>query len=137
MPQISPIVQRARSASRIGTSRFASPSAAARTSASAASAASRVALGADARRPLELAALDLRVDALELDLRPPSASVNAFTPTITRSPDSTSLRVAERRLLDLVLDEALLDRGDGAAELLDPVDQLERRAPRSRSSATR
>ena len=33
---------------------------------------------------------------------------------------------AERRLLDLALDEALLDRSDGAAELVDPLDQLAR-----------
>ena len=33
---------------------------------------------------------------------------------------------AERRLLDLLLHEALLDRGDGAAEVVDALDQLPR-----------
>ena len=46
-------------------------------------------------------------------------------------------RVAVGRVLDLALDEALLDRRDRAAELVDPVDQLERRAPRARRSAPR
>ena len=32
--------------------------------------------------------------------------------------------VLEGRLLDLVLDEPLLDRRDGAAQLVDPLDQL-------------
>jgi len=34
------------------------------------------------------------------------------------------LRVGESGLLDLALDEALLDRGDRTAELVDPLDQL-------------
>ena len=56
--------------------------------------------------------------------RSSSSSVNSLTPTTTRSPDSTSRLVAERRRLDLGLDESLLDRGDGAAELVDARDQL-------------
>ena len=66
-----------------------------------------------------------------------SPSAKRLTPTITRSPASTSLRVAEGRLLDLVLDEALLDRRDGAAELVDALDQLPRALPRARRSAPR
>ena len=54
-----------------------------------------------------------------------SASAKRLTPTITRSPDSIC-SLAEGRVLDLALDEALLDRGDRAAELVDPLDQLAR-----------
>ena len=65
--QISPIVQRARSASRSGGSRFSVPLAASRTRASARRCFLRVSLGAHARRPLELAALGLRVEPVQLD----------------------------------------------------------------------
>ena len=41
----------------------------------------------------------------------------------------------EGRLLDLLLHPALLDRGDGAPELVDPGDQIARAAPRARRSA--
>ena len=54
----------------------------------------------------------------------PSSSANRLTPTITRSPLLDLLLPAERRLLDLALHEALLDGGDGAAELVDTRDQL-------------
>ena len=43
----------------------------------------------------------------------------------------------ERRSLDLLLHEAGLDRRDGAARLVHPLDQLPARAPRARRSATR
>ena len=65
--QISPIVQRARSASRIGGSRF---SVAARCLADALERGAGlvgVALGAHLRGALELAALGIRVDRLQLD----------------------------------------------------------------------
>ena len=92
----------------------------ARRSASSASRSARTRV-----RPLELPALGRRIDAVQLDL-PSSASAKRLTPTITRSPVSTSLVVAERRVLDLALHEALLDRGDRAAELVDALDQLAR-----------
>ena len=43
---------------------------------------------------------------------------------MTCSPASTAAGALERRLLDLALDEALLDRLDRAAQLVDPLDQL-------------
>ena len=96
-----------------------------RTSASARSRRRGVPLGPDARRPLELAPLDLGVEAMELDLL-------AVVLHELVHPDDHALallhllRVPVGRLLDLRLDEALLDRGDRAAALLHPVDQLER-----------
>ena len=84
-----------------------------------------VALGAHPPCARELAALDLRIDALELDLAGLVLGERVH-------PDDHPLagldlaRVPEGGLLDLVLHEALLDRGHGTPELLDPVDQLER-----------
>ena len=66
--QISPIVTRARSASRIGGSRFSVP---ARDAAYFGERGLRllgVPLGPDARRPLELAALGVRIDPQQLDV---------------------------------------------------------------------
>ena len=84
-----------------------------------------VPLGPDACRPLELAPLDLGVEAVELDLL-----LLVLHELVHADDDPLALldllRVAVGRLLDLRLDEALLDRGDRAAALLDPVDQLER-----------
>ena len=129
--QISPIVQRARSASRIGGSMFSSPRAASRTRASAASRVVGVALRAHPRRPLELAALGLGVEPVQLDrlLVVLVEAVDADDHALARL---DLLLVAERRLLDLVLDEALLDRRDRAAELVDALDQLRARAARAR-----
>ena len=62
---------------------------------------------------------------------------NRLTPTTTRSPASISCATSVRRPLDLALLEALLDRGDRAAELLDAGHQLERAPPRRRRSSTR
>ena len=45
--------------------------------------------------------------------------------------------VPERRVLDLPLDEALLDRRDRAADLVHPLDQLPRRLLEAPSSAPR
>ena len=55
-----------------------------------------------------------------------SASTNRLTPTMTRSPDSIPCWIAERRVVDLVLVEARLDRRDGAAHRLDPLDVVQR-----------
>ena len=60
-----------------------------------------IALRADARRPLELSALDLGIDALELDLTAPSVVLVA----VDADDDALALldvsRETERRLLDL------------------------------------
>ena len=66
-PQISPIVQRARSASRIGRSRFSVPRAASRTRASAAAASPALRSARTLRGALELALLGRGVDRLQLD----------------------------------------------------------------------
>src|SRR5262249_679983 len=87
--QISPTVQRARSASRIGTSRFPSPRAVSRTVASAASAASafRSARTRAVRSSWRCSAAgSSRCSSIGSS----SPSVKRFTPTITRSPLSTS-----------------------------------------------
>ena len=122
---------RARSASRIGTSRFSVPCAALRTAASVALGVLRVPLGAHAGRPLELAPLRLRVEAVQLDvlLLVLGEAVDADDHALARL---DLLVPAERGVLDLALDEALLDRRDGAAELVDPLDQLSRALPRAR-----
>src|SRR5581483_136409 len=85
----------------------------------------RVPLRAHARRPLELAPLDRRIEAVELDLLGPLllVAVDADDHALAR----LDLRaVAVRRVLDLALGEPGLDRGDRPAELLDAVDELER-----------
>ena len=91
----------------------------------------RVPLAAHPRRPLELAPLDLGIEPVQLHrfllvLREP---VHAHDHALARL---DLLVPAERGLLDLPLDEALLDRCDCAAELVDPLDQLASRAPRAR-----
>ena len=124
-PQISPIVQRARSAARIGISMFSVPRAASRTAASARRGVVGVALGAQRRRSLELAPLGLRVDRLQLDRLLPLGHV------LVDADDHPLARLdvllpLERGVLDLPLHEALLDRVHGAAELVDALDQLPR-----------
>ena len=75
----------------MGGRRFASVSATRRTSARACSARAESRVCADARCALALSALDLGIDVEQLDSRSDSSSVNRFTPTMTRSPDSTSV----------------------------------------------
>ena len=134
--QISPTVQRARSASRIGGSRFSSVPATRRTSASGFRGLVRVPLGAHLRRPLELAPLGLGVEVVQLD----RLRLLLAEPV---HPDDHLLarldlgRVLVRRVLDLPLDEALLDRLDRAAELVHALDQLAGAPPRARPSAPR
>ena len=84
-----------------------------------------VPLGPHARRPLQLAPLGVRVDPEQLDLLRVvlDEAVDADDHPLARL---DLLVPAERRFLDLALDEALLDRGDRAAELVDPLDQLPR-----------
>ena len=77
------------------------------------------------RRALELAALRLRVDALELDrirLRLGEAvHADDYTPPLL------DLRVVPvRGFLDLALDESLLHGLHGSAQLVHPLDQLPR-----------
>src|SRR4029453_10805312 len=84
-----------------------------------------VALGPHSLRPRELAPLDLGVESVELDLLRPSLPepIHPHDDPLA----ALDLRaVAVRRLLDLPLDEALLDRRDRPAELLDAVDEVER-----------
>src|SRR5439155_27094283 len=85
----------------------------------------RVALSAYARRSLQVAALGLRIEPVQLDrLR--------LVLLVLVHPDDHALacldllRVRERRLLDLALDEPLLDGRDRAAQLVDTLDQLPR-----------
>ena len=67
--------------------------------------------------------------------RPPSPK--RLTPTTTRGPRLDVGLEAERRGVDLRLDESLLDRSHCAAQLVHPLDELARLAPRARSSTTR
>ena len=82
-----------------------------------------VALGAHRGRPLALSALDLGIDLEDLDaLRLVlDVAVDADDDPLARL---DVRREAERGLLDLVLDEALLDRRDRAAQLVDALDEL-------------
>src|SRR5581483_9174714 len=85
----------------------------------------RAALGAHARGALELAPLRLGIEPVNLDRlgRLLGEAVDPDDDALAR----LDLRlVAKRRLLDLPLDEAGLDRRDGAAERVDALDQLER-----------
>ena len=59
--------------------------------------------------------------------------VNWLTPTTTLAPAVDRLLRAVGRLLDLALDHALLDRGEGAARGVDPRQQRDAPPPRSRS----
>ena len=96
----------------------------------------RVPLGPHPRRALELPPLRVRVEPVQLDrLRLLLAvAVDADDHALARLDLG---RVLERRLLDLPLDEALLDRRDRAAELVHPLDQLAGAPPRARPSAPR
>ena len=134
--QISPIVHRTRSASRIGGKRFASPRAASRTAASARVGLLGVPLGAHAGGPLELPALGARVEAMQLDLFRRSFRVAVDTDDHALAALDLLLPF-ERGLLDLVLHEASLDRLDRAAELVDAGRSAPTRAPRARLSALR
>src|SRR2546426_4040970 len=85
----------------------------------------RPALRAHMRRPLVLAALGLGVDREQLDVL--LLSLRELVDSDDHALARLDLcRVAVRRLLDLPLDEALLDRGHRAAQLVDPLDQLHR-----------
>ena len=79
-----------------------------------------VSLRPHARRALELAPLGVRVDPEQLDLLLVvlHEAVDADDRPLARL---DLLVPPERSLLDLVLDEPLLDRRDGAADLVDPA----------------
>ena len=82
-----------------------------------------VALGADACGALALALFAGGVEAVELD-----AARSVLGEPVDADDDPVAgldgCLEAVGGLLDLALDEAGLDRGDGAAELVDPFDQL-------------
>src|SRR5262249_37082798 len=84
-----------------------------------------VPLRPDARGSLELAALDLRIEVMDLDLL-----ALVLLETVDADDDTLAaldlLGVAVGGFLDLALDESGLHGGNGAAELLDPVDQPQR-----------
>ncbi len=125
-PQISPIVHRARSASRIGTSRLPSPTAPRLTSSRASAAVSwlrsarRRAVRSSCRRSISGSS---RWSSIRSSWS--FASVEAVHPHDHPLAPLDLGRVAVRGLLDLALDEALLDGGHGPSEVFDPVDQLE------------
>src|SRR5437868_12994634 len=85
----------------------------------------RVPLCPDAGRPLELAPLRLRIEPVQLDgfrlvlLEAVDADDHAFAALDRSLP-------LEGRLFDLRLDEAPLDRLDGATQLVDARDQVRR-----------
>ena len=108
-PQISPTVHRARSASRIGTSRLASPRAVFAHHVERCLGGSGFALGANARGPLDLPLFGRRVEAVQLDLLLGIAAehIDADDRTLARL---DLLLPPERRRLDLALHEPLLDR---------------------------
>ena len=89
-PQISPTVHRARRASRMGGRRFASVSAATRTSASDRAAASP-SRSARTRAVRSHWRCSIAGSTCRSSTSPRCSSTNAFTPTTTRSPDSTSV----------------------------------------------
>ena len=106
----------------IGSIRLRSSRAA--SSFSRASAASTAAESRRARTrldALDLLLLERRVDPVELELRLvlELVAVDADDDPLLRSRPRTG---TEARLGDLALEEVLLDRGDDAAELLDPVE---------------
>ena len=76
-------------------------------------------------RPLDLAALRFGIEAVQLDLL-----LLALREAVHADDDALAgldpPLVLEGGLLDLALDEALLDRRHGAAELVDSRDQLPR-----------
>src|SRR5947209_8076896 len=85
----------------------------------------RIALRPHASGPLELTLLGGRIEAMQLDLLL-VALREAVDPDDHALAGLDLLLPAERRLLDLVLHESLLDRGDRAAQLVDALDQLPR-----------
>ena len=107
------------------------PAAVSRTSASALAAASGLRSAADARGALALALLAGGVDAVELE-----ALVGLLRELVDADDDAVAGLDGGLEpvggLLDLALDEAGLDRGDGAAELVDALDQLAGLLPRAR-----
>ena len=136
-PQISPTVQCARSASRSGGRRFASLVGGARARRrGAARAASAIALGPHARRPLALAALALGIDLEELD-----APVLVLGEAVHADDDALARLdlglVAERRSLDLALDEALPRSPRPRLPARRCARSAPARAPRARPSAPR
>ena len=125
-----------RRASRIGTSRFASPRAASRTRSSAASAAaaSRSARTRRVRSTWRRSASGSRRCSSIPSLVVLGEAVDADDDALAGLDLALEL---VRRLLDLVLGEALLDRRDRAAELVDPRDQLQRALLELARQATR
>ena len=94
-----------------------------------------VALGPHARGPLELPPLGLRVEPVELDRLGVLLDVAVHADEHALAALDLLL-VAKGGLLDLGLDEALLDRRDRAAELVDAPDQLRARCSSSSVSAS-
>ena len=84
-----------------------------------------VPLRAHARGALDLASLGGRIEPVQLDRLPRLAAEDVHTDDRALA-RLDLLLPAERRRLDLALDEALLDGRDGAADLVDPLDQLPR-----------
>ena len=115
----------------MGTSRFSVPCAARADGRERALGVLRVPLRPHPRRSLELTPLRVGIEAVQLDvlLLGLGEAVDADDHALARL---DLLVPAEGGVLDLALDEALLDRGDGAAELVDPLDQLARALPRAR-----
>ncbi len=124
-------VQRARSASRRGGQQVAGAGRRLAHEGEGARGRLGVALGADARGALALALLAGGVDAVELD------AVVGFLRELVDADDDAIAGLdgglePVGGFLDLALDEAGLDRGDGAAELVDALDQLARPVARAR-----
>ncbi len=86
---------------------------------------SRVPLRAERLHPVDLLALERRVDVEELELLFVGLLVTIDADDHALSGLDLAL-VAERRLGDLALEEVLLDGRDDSAELADPVEVLVR-----------
>ena len=121
--QISPIVQRARSASRSGGNRFSVPRRGGADGRQRRVGGFGVAFGPHAGGALALTLLAFRVDRVQLDrqLRLGRVRVDADDHPLARL---DLLLPAERGALDLALHETPLDSLDGAAERVDALDQL-------------
>ena len=135
-PQISPIVQWAARASRIGGSRLPVPSGRLADARERRRGGVRVPLGADAGGAFALAALAFGVDPVQLDrrLRLGRELVDADDHPLARL---DRLLPAVGGDLDLALHEAALDRGDRAAGLEHLARSARSRAGRARRSAPR